>query len=65
MGSQSAEGEQMMGYEHCLDELETIYDELRKTNPQSAANLGAVIDRIEDGMALGPDHNQILSLYIG
>ena len=55
----------MMGYEHCLDELETIYDELRKTNPQSAANLGAVIDRIEDGMALGPDHNKILSLYIG
>ncbi len=55
----------MKRYEHCLDELETIYDELRNTNPQSAVNLGAVIDRIEDGMALGPDHSKILELYVG
>jgi hypothetical protein len=54
-----------MKHDHNTTELETIFDELRKTNPQSAANLGAVIDRIEDGMALGPDHNKILSLYIG
>ncbi len=54
-----------MGYDHNIDELETAYDELRKANPQSAANLGAVIDRIEEGQVLGPGHNKILSLYIG
>lgn len=54
----------MMRYEHCLDELETVYDELRKTNPQGAANLGIVIDRIEDGLGLSPDHSKVLSLYM-
>ncbi|MGK2905957.1 MAG: hypothetical protein ACSLFH_06370 [Desulfuromonadales bacterium] len=54
-----------MKHDHNITELETVYNELRQTNPQAAANLGVVIDRIEEGQVLGPGHNKILSLYIG
>lgn len=50
---------------HDIDDLETVYDELRITNPQGAANLGVVIDRIEEDRVLSPDHKKILSLYMG
>ena len=53
-----------MKHEHNITELETVYDELRIINPQGAANLGIVIDRIEDGLGLSPDHSIVLSLYM-
>ena len=54
-----------MTHDHNITELEIFYDELRITNPQGAANLGVVIDRIEEDRVLSPDHKKILSLYIG
>lgn len=53
-----------MSQAHHINELETVYDELRQTNPQAAASLGVVIDRLDNNQALGPDHSKILSLYI-
>ena len=53
-----------MKHEHNITELETVYDELCIINPQGAANLGIVIDRIEDGLGLSPDHSKVLSLYM-
>ena len=54
-----------MGHAKNITKLETVYDKLRQTNPQAAANLGVVIDRIEEDRVLSPDHKKILSLYMG
>ena len=54
-----------MGHAKNITKLETVYDKLRPTNPQAAASLGVVIDRIEDGLGLSPDHSKTLSLYMG
>ena len=54
-----------MKHDHSITEMETVYDELRITNPQGAANLGVIIDRIEEDRVLSPDHKKILSLYMG
>ena len=54
-----------MGHAQHINQLETVYDELRKVNPHAADNLGVVIDRIEEDRVLSPDHKKILSLYMG
>ena len=54
-----------MKYNVNINKLEKVYDELRQINSHAADNLGVVIDRIEDGLGLSPDHSKTLSLYMG